>query len=94
MDGLLTETMERPGPGPGERTNKNSRHPRTDPASLNTHNDRVQVDPVHVQPLDLLQVSVLGVGRDQPHQLLVDVLYGLLQLNALVGDEPELRDVA
>ena len=61
---------------------------------VDTHDDRVQVHSIHVQPLDLLQVSVLSLGRNQTHQARVSLLYPHLQLLGLVGEEPELRDVA
>ena len=61
---------------------------------LDTHNDWVQVHSIHVQPLDLLQVSVLSLGRNEAHQAGVSLLYPQLQLLCLVGEEPELGDVA
>ena len=61
---------------------------------MDTYNDGVQVHSIHVQPLDLLQISVLSLGRDQTHQARVSLLYPHLQLLGLVGEEPELRDVA
>ena len=61
---------------------------------LDTHNDWVQVHSIHVQPLDLLQVSVLSLGRNEAHQAGVSLLYPQLQLLSLVGEEPELGDVA
>ena len=57
---------------------------------LDTHNDWVQVHSIHVQPLDLLQVSVLSLGRDETNQAGVSLLYPQLQLLSLVGEEPEL----
>ena len=57
---------------------------------VDTHNDGVQVHSIHVQPLDLLQVSVLCLGRDQANQAGVSPLYPQLQLLGLVGEEPEL----
>ena len=61
---------------------------------VDTYNDWVQVHSIHVQPLDLLQVSVLSLGRNQTHQARVSLLYPHLQLLRLVGEEPELRDIA
>ena len=61
---------------------------------VDTHNDWVQVHSIHVQPLDLLQVSVLSLGRDQTNQPGVSLLYPQLQLFCLVGKEAELWDVA
>ena len=57
---------------------------------VDTHNDWVQVHSIHVQPLDLLQVSVLCLGRDQTNQAGVCPLYPHLQLLGLVCEEPEL----
>ena len=59
-----------------------------------TYNDGVEVYSIHVQPLDLLQVSVLGLGGDEAHQAGVGLLDPLLELLGLGGQEPELRHVA
>ena len=61
---------------------------------VDTYNDWVQVHSIHVQPLDLLQVSVLGLGGDEADQAGVGLLDPLLELLGLGGQEPELRHVA
>ena len=76
------------------KLNKNKRRNDRKSDSAGTHNDWVEVDSVHVQPLDLLQVSVLGLGGDQTDQAGVCLLYPLLQLLRLVCEEPELGHVA
>ena len=68
---------------------------RTDHQScFGTYNDWVKVDAVHVEPLDLLEVSVLGLGAVEAGQPLVGLLHPGLHVLGLRGQESELRHVA
>jgi hypothetical protein len=58
-----------------------------------THNDWVQVDPVHVEPFDLLQIFHFGLCRLQPLEPHVRLLHLGLHLLCLRGEEAELRRV-
>lgn len=59
-----------------------------------TYNDWVKVDAVHVEPLDLLKVSVLGLGAAEAGQPRVGGLHPGLHVLSLRGEEPELWHVA
>ena len=59
-----------------------------------TYNDWVKVDSVHVEPLDLLQVSVLGLGAAEAGQPRMGALDPGLEVLGLRGEEPELWHVA
>ena len=54
----------------------------------------MEVDPVHVKPLDLLEVSVLGLGAVEAGQPRVSLLHPDLHLLSLRGQEPEFWHVA
>ena len=54
----------------------------------------MEVDPVHVEPLDLLEVGDLCLCGDDALELGVPGLDLVLHLLGLGGDEAELGDVA
>ena len=54
----------------------------------------MKVHTIHVQPFDLLQVSVLGLGGVEAGQPLVGLLHPGLHVLGLRGQEPELGHVA
>ncbi|KAH1000367.1 hypothetical protein HUJ04_000280 [Dendroctonus ponderosae] len=54
---------------------------------------RMQIDPVHFQPFDLVQVAELGLRRHLANERLVQLGDAQLQLGALIGQEPELGHV-
>ena len=64
----------------------NERNDREDD-SVDTHNDRVQVHSIHVQPLHLLQVSVLSLAWSHPLHPRVTSLDPGLELLSLRGEE-------
>lgn len=54
----------------------------------------MQVDAVHVEPLDFLQVAHFRLGWHLTYKLLVEFGYLVLEGDRLSGDEPELGNVA